>query len=138
MPTSKTSFSPSVKIYLLSVPRRCFFCGSFCFFMIRVCHAFLSVHSRLVVNCWKRAKLLALLYKIFCVFVTFPCDVLGQVWCLIASIPDLCLLTNFLMNMQIWYACIWMALTYVNSILVMQLMCQFYNIQIIVHLVLSP
>ena len=24
-----------------------------------------------------------------CVFVTFPCDVLGQVWCLIVLIPDL-------------------------------------------------
>ena len=28
-----------------------------------------------------------------CVFVTFPCGVLGQVWYLIVSIPDLCLLT---------------------------------------------
>ena len=27
------------------------------------------------------------------VFVTFPCGVLGQVWHLIVSIPDLCLLT---------------------------------------------
>ena len=35
--------------------------------------------------------LLALLYVLFyCVFVTFPCGVLGQVWCLIVSIPDLC------------------------------------------------
>ena len=32
----------------------------------------------------------------FIVFiVTFPCGVLGQVWYLIALIPDLCLLTNF-------------------------------------------
>ena len=30
-----------------------------------------------------------------CVFVTFPCGVLGQVWYLIVSIPDLCLLTYF-------------------------------------------
>ena len=28
-------------------------------------------------------------------FVTFPCGVLGQVWLLIVSIPDLCLLTHF-------------------------------------------
>ena len=28
-------------------------------------------------------------------FFTFPCDILGQVWCLIASIPDLCLLSYF-------------------------------------------
>ena len=25
-----------------------------------------------------------------CVFVTFPCGILGQVWYLIVSIPDLC------------------------------------------------
>ena len=25
-----------------------------------------------------------------CVFVTFPCGILGQVWNLILSIPDLC------------------------------------------------
>ena len=32
------------------------------------------------------------MYAFFhCVFVTFPCGVLGQVWCLIVSIPDLCL-----------------------------------------------
>ena len=30
-----------------------------------------------------------------CVFVTFPCGVLGQVWYLIVSIPDLCLLSYF-------------------------------------------
>ena len=38
--------------------------------------------------------LLSLLYVMFsCVYVIFPCDVLGQVWYLIVSIPDLCLLT---------------------------------------------
>ena len=30
-----------------------------------------------------------------CILVTFPCEVLGQVWYLIVSIFDLCLLTNF-------------------------------------------
>ena len=30
-----------------------------------------------------------------CVFVTFPCGVLGQVWYLIVSIPDLCQLSYF-------------------------------------------
>ena len=30
-----------------------------------------------------------------CVFVTFPCGILGQVWCLIVSIPDLCQLSYF-------------------------------------------
>ena len=30
-----------------------------------------------------------------CVFVPFLCVVVGQVWCLIVSIPDLCSLSNF-------------------------------------------
>ena len=52
--------------------------------MFRVCHAFLSVHCRLVVTCWERVNLLALLYVMLsCYFVTFPCGVLGQVWYLI-------------------------------------------------------
>ena len=31
-------------------------------------------------------------------FVTFPCSILGQVWYLIVSIPDLCTLTYFHAN----------------------------------------
>ena len=30
-----------------------------------------------------------------CVFVTFPCGILGQVWYLIVLIPDLCRLSYF-------------------------------------------
>ena len=30
-----------------------------------------------------------------CVFVTFPCGVLGRVWCLVISFPDLCPLSYF-------------------------------------------
>ena len=68
----------------------------FLFFKFRVCCAFLSVHCSLVVTCWERANLLALWYVMFsCVFVTFPGGVLGQMWYLIVSIPDLCLLTYF-------------------------------------------
>ena len=63
-------------------------------FMFRVCHVFLSVHCNIVVICWERADLLALLYVMFyCVFVTLRCGILGQVWCLSVSIPDLCLLS---------------------------------------------
>ena len=51
----------------------------------------------LLFTCWERADLLALLYEMFsCVFVTFPYGVLGQVWYLIVSIPDLCILPYFL------------------------------------------
>ena len=46
-----------------------------------------------MVTCCERAILLAALYVLVsCVFVTFPCGVLGQVWFLIVSISDLCLL----------------------------------------------
>ena len=61
-----------------------------------VCHIVLSVHCSLVVTCFERANFLALLYVMFsCVFVNFPCGVLGQVWYLIVLIPDLCLLPYF-------------------------------------------
>ena len=64
--------------------------------MFCVCHAFLSVHCSFVVTCWDKAYLLSLLYVMFyCVFVTFPCGVLGQVWFLIVSISDPCLHTYF-------------------------------------------
>ena len=50
--------------------------------------------SYFVLTCWKSDSLLALLFVIFyCVFATFPYGVLGQVWYLIVSIPDLCFLT---------------------------------------------
>ena len=94
--TTKFSLSPPVEIFLLTVPRRCFFCGSFLLFMFCVCHAFFSVHCSIVVTCWERAHPLALLCAMFySVFVTFPCGVLGRVWYLIVSISDLCLLTCF-------------------------------------------
>ena len=64
--------------------------------MLRVCHAFLSVHCSLVVTCWERTGLLALLCVVFwCVCAVFPCGGLGRVLCLIVSIPDICHLTIF-------------------------------------------
>ena len=68
----------------------------FMLFLFHVCNAVLFVHCSLVVTCWERADLLALLCVMFsCVFVTFPYGVLGQVWYLIVSIPDICLLPFF-------------------------------------------
>ena len=43
-----------------------------------------------VVICWERADLLALVRG---VQLHFPIGILGQVWYLIVSIPDLCTLT---------------------------------------------
>ena len=56
------------------------------FFFLFVC--FLSVHFSLVVTCCERVNLLALLYVVF--LSLYPCGAMGQVWCLIVSIPDLC------------------------------------------------
>ena len=74
----------------------------FLLFMFSVCHGVLSVYCSLVVTCWERAGLSALLYVMFffCVFVTFPCGVLGKVWYFIVSIPDICLLPYFPSNID--------------------------------------
>ena len=64
--------------------------------MFHVYHAFLSDLCNLVVTCWERVALFDLLYVMFsCVFVTFPCGVLGQMRYLIVSNSDLCLLSYF-------------------------------------------
>ena len=39
-----------------------------------------------------------------CVFVTFPCDTLGHVWYLIVSIPDLCQLSYFVMDLLLLFS----------------------------------
>ena len=49
--------------------------------------------SFIVFTCWERADLYAFLYGTFSsAFVTFPQGVSGQVWYLIVSTPDICLL----------------------------------------------
>ena len=70
-------------------------CGSFVVFVSSVSHAFASVHCCLVVTCWEGADLFALVGDVYCIFVTFPCGILGKVWYLIVSFPDLCLLSYF-------------------------------------------
>ena len=65
------------------------------FFVPCVSHAFASVHCCLVVTCWERADLLASVGDVYCISVTFPCGILGQVWYLIVSLPDLCILSYF-------------------------------------------
>ena len=65
------------------------------FFVSCVPHAFASVRCCFVVTCWERADLLALAGDVNCIFVTFPCGILGQVWYLIVLFPDLCRLSYF-------------------------------------------
>ena len=65
-------------------------------FVSCVSRAFASVHCCLVVTCWERVDLLTLVGYVFLYFfVTFSCDILGQVWYLIVSFPDFCLLSYF-------------------------------------------
>ena len=45
-------------------------------FVSCVSHAFASVHCCLVVTCWERADLLALVGDVYCIVVTFPCGIL--------------------------------------------------------------
>ena len=48
-----------------------------------------------VVTCWEKADLLALVWGVQLWVCHFPIGILGQVWYLIVSIPDLCTLTYF-------------------------------------------
>ena len=49
------------------------------FFVSCVFHAFASVYCFLVVTCWERADLLALVGDVYCIFVTS--HVVSWVWC---------------------------------------------------------
>ena len=77
-------------LVLLTVPRILL---SILFCVYRVQYTGLSVPVNLVITCWERADHLTLLCLVFpCVFVIFLYGVSDQVWYLILSIPDFCLL----------------------------------------------
>ena len=67
----------------------------FLFCLVFVMSLCASVYMCFGVTCWERADLLALVCGVYYEFVTFPIGILGQVWYLIVSIPDLCTLTYF-------------------------------------------
>ena len=54
-----------------------------------------SVYMCLAVTCWERADLFALVCGVQLWVCHFPIGILGQVWYLVVSIPDLCTLTYF-------------------------------------------
>ena len=54
-----------------------------------------SVYMCLLVTCWERADLMALVCGVLLWVCHFPIGILGQVWYLIVSIPDLCTLSYF-------------------------------------------
>ena len=78
-----------------TVNSRYFFCGSFMIFLSCVCYAF--VHFCLYVPCGHLlGKGQPLGSRFWCLALShFPIGMLGQVWYLIASIPDLCTITYF-------------------------------------------
>ena len=77
--------------------------------MICLYYTVLSVHCSIVMTCYERTDLFALLCVLFyCVFVTLPYDVLGMVWYLILSFSDLCLFYYFrsvFSTTFAWYMC---------------------------------
>ena len=84
-PPEKVFFTDRFKVVLLL--------WTILLFIFRVCLVFLSVLCNLVVTCLERTDLLALLYMMF----YRVSGVLDQVWCLIVSIPEICLLfTTFI------------------------------------------
>ena len=72
-----------------------------CYVMSCVCHSYASVHCCLVVTCLEKADHLALVCDVYCVFVAFPCGILGQVWYLIVLFPDRCHLSYFHMSQKL-------------------------------------
>ena len=59
---------------------------------------FVSCVSHALLSCghlWERTDLLANVDDVNCIFVTFPCGILDQVWYMIVSFPDLCRLSYF-------------------------------------------
>ena len=65
-----------------------------------LCLVFALLSRLFIAALWSSAEkglpFLALFVMFNCVFVTFSCYILGQVWYLIVSIPDLCHLSYFL------------------------------------------
>ena len=84
-----------------------FVLSSVCYVFVRVC---LYKCMCFVVTCWERADLLALVCGVNCEFCHFPIGILGQVWYLIVSIPDLCTLTYSINLLN--QACKWQILMY--------------------------
>ena len=58
-----------------------------------LCLVFLMLSCMFIAALWSPAGkglLLALGGDVYCIFVTFPCGILGKVWYLIVSFPDPC------------------------------------------------
>ena len=69
--------------------------GSFVLFMSCVCHTFVLFIAAFWSPAGKGLTSWLLFVMFNSAFVTSPCGILGQVWYLIVSIPDLCRLSYF-------------------------------------------
>ena len=79
--------SAIIRSYRSTIPRRCVFCGSFMLFLS--CFG-ICFHACLFVDPAGKGLISWLSFvKSNCAVVTFPVGILGQVWCLIVSTPDL-------------------------------------------------
>ena len=96
-------FKPSSKIFYWPFQGSTSFVDHLCFSFCLVFALFLcaSVSMCFVVTCWERADLLALVCGVYLWVCHFPICILGQVWYLIVSIPDLCTLTYFILLLQL-------------------------------------
>ena len=68
-----------------------------CFLMLS-CTSISCCHE---VTCWERADLLALACDVLLWLCYFPIGILGQVWCLIVSIPEFCFFLTMLLDINI-------------------------------------
>ena len=60
-----------------------------------LCPVFVMLSCPFIAALWSPAGKGLTFVMFNCVFVTFPCGILGQVWYLIVSISDLCHLSYF-------------------------------------------
>ena len=68
-------FKPSSKIFLLAVPRRYFFCGSFVLFLSCVCYAFAHLFIDALWSLAGKGLTSWLSFVMSRVFVTFQCGI---------------------------------------------------------------
>ena len=88
----KTWLSPPVK-YFTDRSKSVLLLWSFFFCLAFAMPLCASFKMCLVITCWERADLLALVCGVLLWVCHFPIGILGQVWYLIVLIPDLCTLT---------------------------------------------
>ena len=92
---SEIGLSPPVKYFYCLFQVGTSLVVHFMLFLHCFCHAFASAHCCLVVTCWEKADLLAIICGVKLCGCFFPIWYPGSGWYLILSIPDLCPLSYF-------------------------------------------